>query len=475
MTDNLNEIGLHSLHEKPYKKSLVIFRRDLRLQDNTALCAAAQQSAHIIPCFIFDPRQVGKANAYKSSNALQFMIESLKDLEQQLKKYDAKLYIFFGKAESIVKKIIEQEHIDAVFCNKDYTPFSINRDEEIEHACIKEHVIFNAFHDALLIYPEEITTSDGTPYSIFTAFYKKASKKHKMRCILKIDESGWYKKPIDLEEPKLIYKRFLIRPNKNIQARGGHAAALKIVRNLSKFTTYTKTHDYPALETTHLSAHLKFGTISVRELYQAIEKKLGAGHQLIRQLFWRDFFTYVAYNAPFVFGSAYHEKYNAIVWENDKHKFKAWCEGNTGFPIIDAGMRQLNKTGYMHNRVRMLVASFLVKDLHIDWQWGEKYFAQHLVDYDPSLNNGNWQWVASTGCDAQPYFRIFNPWLQQKKFDPACKYIKKWVPELKKISPLLIHSWHKRTDNRQYRYPRPIVDHAQESEKAKKMYRKFKI
>lgn len=456
---------------KQFKKSLFIFRRDLRLDDNTALCAAAQQSEQVIPCFIFDPRQVEKANKYRSLNAMQFMIESLRDLEEQLAKRDAKLYLFYGKAEGVVKKIIAQEKIDALFCNKDYTPFSINRDEEIEHACIKEHVAFNAFHDSLLIYPEEVTTADGTPYSIFTAFYKNAAKKHKLKCVLKIDNSCWYTKPIALEEPKSIYKQVLPINNKNIAAHGGRAQALKILRNLKQFKTYASTHDYPAIDTTLLSAHHKFGTVSTRETHLAITERLGLHHPINRQLFWRDFFTYVAYHSPFVFGSAFKEKYNNLPWENDKKKFNAWCEGKTGFPIVDAGMRQLNKTGFMHNRVRMIVGSFLVKDLHIDWQWGEKYFAQQLIDYDPAINNGNWQWVASTGCDAQPYFRIFNPWLQQKKFDPDCTYIKTWVPELRTMDPKNIHTWFKETSPRRKNYPRPLVEHELEANAAKAAYK----
>lgn len=459
-------------NNRTFKKSLFIFRRDLRLNDSTALCAAAQLSEKIIPCFIFDPRQIGNSNHYRSDNAIQFMIESLQDLELQLKKYNATLYLFYGKAEDVVQKLIAEEKIDAVFCNKDYTPFSIKRDEEIEHACIKNRVAFNAFHDALLIYPEEIMTADGTPYSVFTAFYKKAATQHKLRCVLKIDDSEWYTHPIAISQPKSIYKDVLPNNNKLVYCKGGRSAALKILRNLKNFATYAKTHDCPSFDTTLLSAHHKFGTVSIRETYLALKEQLGPQHPLIRQLYWRDFFTYVAYNAPFVFGNAFKEKYNNIVWENDKKKFKAWCEGKTGFPIVDAGMRQLNKTGFMHNRVRMIVGSFLVKDLHIDWRWGEKYFAQQLIDYDPAVNNGNWQWVASTGCDAQPYFRIFNPWLQQKKFDPDCTYIKRWIPELKTLDPKHIHTWFKETTPKRKNYPKPIVTHELESQKTKTLYKK---
>lgn len=192
---------------------------------------------------------------------------------------------------------------------------------------------------------------------------------------------------------------------------------------------------------------------------------------LIQQLFWRDFFTHVAYNSPYVFGEAFQQRFNNLNWSKSKKNFEAWCEGKTGFPIVDAGMRQMNKTGFMHNRPRMIVASFLTKDLHLNWLWGEKYFAQQLEDYDPCVNNGNWQWSASTGCDAQPYFRIFNPWTQQKKFDSDCTYIKEWVPELKNIDPKIIHSWHKESSPKIKGYPRPIVDHSEEQKLAKKFYK----
>jgi len=231
---------------------------------------------------------------------------------------------------------------------------------------------------------------------------------------------------------------------------------------------YAATKDIPALSTSNLSAHLKFGTLSIRETYHAIKKILGPTHLLLRQLYWRDFFTHVAYYSPFVFGHAFHEKYDQLIWEHDDKKFQRWCTGTTGFPIVDAGMRQLTTTGFMHNRVRMIAASFLTKDLHIDWRWGEKFFAQQLIDYDPAVNNGNWQWCASTGCDAQPYFRIFNPWLQQKKFDTECIYIKRWIPELKKVAPATIHTWY--ANKLPSNYPKPMVDHTQEARITKQWF-----
>lgn len=453
---------------KNYNLSLFIFRRDLRLEDNTALVNALQQSEQVIPCFVFDPRQIGNENEFKSDNAIQFMIESLEDLQKQLKNNKGKLYLFYGKAEDIVEKLFKELPIDAIFLNKDYTPFSINRDAKIEVHALENKAQFRCYDDILLNDPEEIMTTNGTPYSVFTAYFKKTSK-------IKVSESqsnnyeNYYKKDIKLEKEDLL-KKILRNGNKNLWERGGRNNALKILKKLSKFKDYAKIRDYPSKDTTYLSAHNKFGTVSIREVYHAICDQLSKDHLLIKQLYWRDFYTYVAYHSPFVYGHAYKEKYDNLEWNYNKKNFEAWCNGKTGFPIVDAGMRQLNETGFMHNRVRMIVASFLTKDLHIDWLQGEKYFAQKLVDYDPAVNNGNWQWVSSTGCDAQPYFRIFNPWAQQEKFDPKCVYIKQWVPELKNIDPKKIHKLYK-LDIEIKNYIKPIIDHDIERKEALKRYK----
>ena len=272
-----------------------------------------------------------------------------------------------------------------------------------------------------------------------------------------------YQKKISLSD-----SRFISQTHSENALQGGRKEALHLLKNIAHLKNYKEIRNFPALAgTTHLSAHNKFGTVSIREVYQTIVKCFGKTHTLINELYWRDFFTHILYHFPHVLGEAFHKKYNDIRWENNKNFFKKWCLGMTGFPIVDAGMRELNQTGYMHNRVRMIVASFLVKDLHIDWRWGEKYFAQQLIDYDPAVNNGNWQWAASTGCDAQPYFRIFNPWRQQVQYDPDCVYIKKWLPELINISPKIIHELYK---NKMNGYPQPLVDHAIASQFSKKMY-----
>lgn len=456
--------------KKKYSLSLFIFRRDLRLHDNTALQQALAQSELVIPCFIFDPQQVDSANEYKSDNCIQFMLESLHDLSQELKQQHGHLYLFHGKTHQVVSQLFKTLPIDALFLNHDYTPFSIERDTSLAQLCAAQHSIsFSIHHDALLHQPQDILKKDGRPYTVFTPFFKKASS-------FSVQEpqgnkaKNYYRKALLQEfNPKDILKSF----NKKIAIVGGRAEGLKILKNIAQFKDYAATHDIPELPTTHLSPHNKFGTVSIREVYYAIEKALGKNHPLIRQLYWRDFFTQIVFFFPRVLGHAFHEKYDKLIWSKSEAAFERWCSGTTGFPIVDAGMRELNATGFMHNRVRMITASFLVKDLHIDWRKGERYFAQKLVDYDPAVNNGNWQWVASTGCDAQPYFRIFNPWLQQKKFDADCLYIKKWIPELKNIPSKIIHAWHKRwSENKEANYPQPLVDHAAQAALAKKYYKK---
>lgn len=454
---------------KKYNLSLFIFRRDIRLQDNTALNAALEQSKAVFPCFIFDPRQVGNSNSYKSDNAIQFMLQSLRDLEGQLSRKKGKLYYFYGLPTNIIQNLLKTITIDAIFVNADYTPFSIKRDLAMAELCKKLSIAFEQYDDVLLHNPGTIVKKDNSFYTVFTAFYKKALTVP-VKDMKKLSQGTWFCDSIKSAENKDILKKIVIQ--NNVYAfPGGTQEALKIIKHLNVFKNYKQTHDYPALNSSHLSAHLKFGTISVRQVYYAIIESLGRSHPLLRQLYWRDFFMHITFCAPHVFVGAYRKKYNQLRWSNDKKIFKQWCEGKTGFPVIDAGMRELNTTGFMHNRVRMIVASFLVKDLHINWQWGERYFAQKLLDYDPAVNNGNWQWCASTGCDAQPYFRIFNPWLQQKKYDPECVYIKQWVPELRLSSVRAIHNWFKKDSELIANYPRPIIDHSQETKIAKEIYR----
>ncbi len=453
---------------KKYNISLHIFRRDLRLEDNTALIRACELSNQVIPCFILDDRQLGN-NPYRGDNAVQFMAESLRDLNRELNKKGSRLYLFKGIAEDVVETLIKEEHINAVFFNRDYTPFSVMRDANIKNICNRYHVDCNIYADALLNEPEMVTKQDGKPYSIYSQYLKKA-KMYPVESPLKNRYNNYSIKSISCEQPADILDTLYLNKNPHILLQGGRKEALKLLTHIAHLHNYSETRNYPSKEgTSLLSAHNKFGTVSIREVYYAAKQYLTLPDTFIGELYWRDFFTYIAYHFPHVFKGAFHKKYNSIKWLDDNKRFEQWTHGCTGFPIVDAGMRQLNTTGFMHNRVRMIVASFLVKDLHINWQWGERYFANQLIDYDPSVNNGNWQWAASTGCDAQPFFRIFNPWLQQKKYDPECEYIKRWIPELRSFPAKVIHNWYDAFVHSEY--PKPIVDHGTQAGIAKMIFK----
>ena len=452
-----------------YHKTLFIFRRDLRLEDNTGLIHALRVSRVVMPCFILDPRQISD-QPYYGQPAVTFMITSLNDLEGQLQSKETKLFIFEGRAHDVVESLIKKEGIDAVVVNWDYTPFSKQRDEAILKVCQMHGAAFMQCHDALLDAPGTVKKDDGTPYSVYTPYARKAMT-HKIPVPVKNDHKNYYTGSSMLDS-RNIFDQLQNKVAQSPVNPGGREEALKILRAIKDRRNYDQERDIPSLQgTTRLSSHHKFGTVSVRETYHAVVKALGISHTLIRELYWRDFFTQIGYHFPHVLGKSFYPKYDKIVWEHNEKFFQAWCEGNTGFPIVDAGMRELNVTGFMHNRVRMITASFLIKDLHIDWRQGERYFAQHLVDYDPLVNNGNWQWAASTGCDAAPYFRIFNPWLQQKKFDPDARYIKQWVPALRQESVVNIHDIAKKgliIDG----YPPPIVWHEHEKSRALDAYGK---
>jgi deoxyribodipyrimidine photo-lyase len=439
----------------------------LRLEDNTGLIFALQSSEVVIPAFIFTPEQIEK-NLFRSDHCLKFMIESLEDLENQLKKKGGKLFFFKDKPEEVVRKCIHKLHIEALIVNRDYTPYSRQRDKKLEKVCKAGHISFYSFDDALLHPPEETLKKDGKPYTIFTPYFRNASKLK----VLSPTQNHWtnyFKGLIPFAEDKSVF------PQQDVKNGlvGGRSEALKILKKLGSFGKYAKLRDFPAEEySTHLSPYLKFTVCSPREVYAAVYRDLSPHHELIRALYWRDFFTSIAFFFPYVFKGAFRAKFDALKWSYNKKAYQRWCEGSTGFPIVDAGMREMKETGFMHNRVRMITASFLIKDLHIDWRWGEKYFARTLLDYDPAVNNGNWQWVASCGCDAQPYFRIFNPWNQQKKFDPKCTYIKKWIPELADFPPKAIHAWYEERYRAGYKkYPAPMIDHEKAAKKALLSYK----
>ena len=450
---------------KRYQTTLFVFRRDLRLEDNTALNAALQQSQQVIAVFILDSRQI-QSHAYQSTPGLAFMLQALNDLSLRLENQGGRLYVFQDQPPTLIQQLHTQLHLDAVFVNRDYTPFSRQRDAEIAQTCQTLGLAFHSHADVLLNEPEQLLKNDGQPYQVFTPFFKR-SRQNPVAAPQPLFPGVFYKHTIAINA---LHTLTTLENKTAYAVQGGSTAAYAILDNLQTCLHYDEQRDFPSLPaTSQLSAALKFGCCSVRQAYYAVMQQLGPEHSLLRQFYWRDFFHHIAYHFPHVFGHAFDRRYDQIPWRHNEADFWRWTEGKTGFPIVDAGMRQLNQTGYMHNRVRMITASFLTKDLHISWRWGERYFAQHLVDYDPCVNNGNWQWAASTGCDAQPYFRIFNPWLQQQKFDPDCVYIKQWLPELRGYSPSVIHRWPQ--SPLAGSYPAPMLDHGERSQIIKEWFK----
>lgn len=461
----------------PYAASVCLFGRNLRLEDNNALRCAQEVSTIVYPVFIFDPRQCDPTqNEYFSTPAFRFLLESLEDLDARLRAHGSRLHIFEGKAEEIIPEILRGFGAQAICIARDYTPFAKNR-----HTAMRDTLTRHGYSagfacpDILLHEPETVTKKDGGYYSVFTPFYRRACEIpiERPKPLPKNLRLGKKDHPMQSTDALARFlKTYPARPT--AFARGGSTHAHKILEGIARFGDYASTRDFPGIEgVTGLSAHTKFGTISIRQVYWAVRDSLGKENPLLRQLYWRDFFTHVAFYKPYVFGGAFYPPYDAVQWENHPEKFAAWGEGRTGFPFIDAGMRQLLETGYMHNRARMAVASFLTKDLHIDWRWGEKHFARHLIDYDPCVNNGSWQWATSTGCDAQPYFRVFNPWTQQKKFDPEAEYIRRYVPELSHLAAKEIHALERRRPEG-LTYPEPIVNHKMAREKAIEMFARLR-
>jgi deoxyribodipyrimidine photo-lyase len=454
----------------PKSIGIHIFRRDLRLEDNAALHALAHVVDTILPVFIFDDRQVGE-HAYRSTPGLQMLCESLTDLDRALVEKGSALHVRSGIAEAVLEKLIAEVKPIVLSYNKDYTPFAVARDQAIDNVCAQHNVQVIARHDATLHAPGTVVTKEGKPYSVYT-HYRVALETLPLPTPTKLSPSvsfGIHTHGQDLEK---IVKQ-LVRDPQTLRVQGGRTSAKESLKKLAHNSTYAHERDFPAVSATSLlSAHIKFGTLSIREIYHYAQLHMPTPQTFLRELLWHDFFTTVAALAPHVYTGAYKKEFDALEWDTDKDKFEKWKQGITGFPIVDAGMRELAATGYMHNRVRMIVASFLIKDLHMSWQWGERHFAQTLTDYDPAVNNGNWQWVAGTGCDASPWFRIFNPWLQQEKFDAECVYIKQWVPELADLSAKDIHDI-EGIARQAGGYPAPMCDHKTEAQETKRRYSKI--
>jgi len=455
-----------------YDLSIFIFTRDLRLNDNSGLIAALKESKIVIPIFIFNPKQIDDKNKYKSNNCVQFMCQCLDELDRSLQKKNSRLYFFYDDPIKVIENLIKTQGVDAVYINTDYTPFAQKRENDLTVLCKRYGVDFFSHEDYLLTGKDMVTNSSGKSYVKFTPFYR-AAKKMRVRSVSKNNNRNYLN-----QKNKLIgeYKKnyhHVYQKNNNVIVSGGRSHALTILKNIKNFKNYSDTRDHLSIETTHLSAYLKFNVISIREVYHQIKNVLNPNNKLLTQLYWRDFYMIVMYHHPYVIGGSMKPKNNSkMKWDNNKIYFKKWCLGKTGFPIVDAAMRQLNTIGWMHNRGRMIVSNFLIKILRIDWQWGERYFSQNLVDYDPANNNGGWLWN-HMGVDSQPYFRYFNPFTQSKKFDEDCLYIKKWIPELRNVDNDDIHHWDTKYMNYSS-YPAPIIsDIAKEIQKTIKVYRKI--
>ncbi len=421
-------------------KAVFWFRRDLRLNDNTGLTKALQSGFEVLPLFIFDSNILDELPG--DDARVSFIWRTLKEIDLQLKEYGSSLLVKQGDPLAVWKALIENTDIEEVYCNKDYEPYSIDRDQKVNDLLAGKGISFHAFKDQVIFEENEVLKPDGGVYTVYTPYKNRWLEQFNSKGLPAGNEA-------DTDRFYCFESNF-----PSLEAIGFQESEIEVkTYDLSQLDRYEKNRDFPAIDgTSYLSVHLRFGTVSIREIVRRVHKQYPA---FLNELIWREFFMQILFHYPQVVNKNFRSKYDGIAWRNNETDFHRWCRGNTGYPMVDAGMRQLNKTGYMHNRVRMVVASFLCKHLLIDWRWGEAYFAKMLLDYELSSNNGNWQWAAGTGCDAAPYFRVFNPAEQQKKFDPQRKYIKKWIPELETFN-----------------YPDPMVDHKFARERALSVYKK---
>lgn len=421
------------------KKAYFWFRRDLRLEDNTALFHALKSNDDVQCLFIFDDSILDELP--KDDARVTFIHSELEKIHQALQKKGSSLRVEKGKPLEVWKKIIQEETISGIYTNKDYEPYARKRDGEIRDLAEENKVEFNRYKDQVIFEENDVLKADGDPYVVYTPYKNTwrdqfVANEHLPHSIEDVNEhfcSSDYSFP-SLEEMGMEKSSIEVKPF-----------------TLDNLDEYAKMRDLPAEDkTSYLSPHLRFGTIGIRSLVQKVKQH----ETFLNELIWREFFMQILYHFPKVVNNNFRSKYDAVPWRNNEDEFEKWCKGETGYPMVDAGMRQLNETGYMHNRVRMVVASFLTKHLLIDWRWGEAYFAKKLLDYDLSANNGNWQWAAGTGCDASPYFRVFNPTSQLEKFDKKGEYVRTWIKDLDELT-----------------YPQPMVEHKMARERAISTYK----
>ncbi|MES2426493.1 MAG: deoxyribodipyrimidine photo-lyase [Bacteroidota bacterium] len=427
------------------KTTIFWFRRDLRLDDNAGLYHALKNGCPVLCLFIFDPAILDKLDN-KHDTRVTFIYDTIKELQQQLEEHGSSLLVLYDKVETAWHKILKDHDVAAVYTNHDYEPYAKTRDDTISQLLSKHQIGFKTYKDQVIFEKDEIVKDDGKPYTVFTPYSRKWKQK--------LNDFYLSSYPTKKHLKNLLQVKHLPIPSlKDIGfERSEQAIPGKNYKNF--IDDYAEKRDYPAIKgTSHIGIHLRFGTVSIRQL--ATEANQAQEKTWLNELIWREFYMMILHHFPKTVDHAFRPEYDRIQWINDEQQFEAWCKGQTGYPLVDAGMRELNATGFMHNRVRMLTASFLAKHLLIDWRWGERYFAEKLLDYEMASNVGGWQWAAGSGTDAAPYFRIFSPDAQTKRFDPELKYIKQWVPEYADFS----------------KYPKPIVDHAMARDRCLKAFK----
>lgn len=415
------------------KKTVNIFwfRRDLRLNDNKGLFHALNAGLPVLPLFIFDENILKDIEV--NDPRVEFIYQNVEKLNQELSKKGSGLLVLKGNPIDIFMQLTLEYEVANVYTNMDYEPYSLKRDTEIKELLYLKSTGFHHYHDHVIFAPGEILKADGRPYEIFTPFSKAWNSKLNSQALFHFKSESLLDRCLKESIQRL----------KSLSEIGFNSTKCVFPSSEipeEKIRNYDKTRNFPAIDgTTYLGIHLRFGTISIRE---CVEIALKLNRTWLNELIWREFFIQILAHYPYVVNNPFKKRYQNIRWNNNENDFRKWCAGQTGYPLVDAGMRQLLKTGFMHNRVRMVCSSFLVKHLIIDWRLGEAWFANHLLDYELSSNNGNWQWIAGCGCDAAPYFRIFNPIRQQQLFDPKYEYIKKWIPDYSSVS-----------------YPKYIINH----------------
>lgn len=420
------------------------FRRDLRLDDNTGLYHALNSGLKILPIFIFDRDILDKLP--KNDSRVTFIHNTITQINKALKKQGKAISVYHGKPKEVFEKLQSKYNITAVYTNHDYEPYAMARDASVKTFLESKGIAFNTYKDQVIFERNEVVKADGLPYTVYTPYSKKWLERFKNLPPKTHISENMIANFLDAPETPEIALQDLGFTLSEIKVAPFHLDSLLI-------DEYEATRNFPGLDqTSKLGTHLRFGTVSIRRIVAKASRQYNK--TFLKELIWREFFMQILWHFPHTKDQCFKSKYERVVWRNNEEEFKRWCQGTTGYPLVDAGMRQLNQTGFMHNRVRMLVGSFLCKHLLIDWRWGEAYFAEKLHDYEMASNVGNWQWVAGCGTDAAPYFRIFNPTTQIQKFDKELEYIKKWVPDFQELT-----------------YPAPIVDHKSARERCLATYK----